>query len=260
MGILRKSYLVIFIILVSIIIVYFNTSNIELKSFSLNLITEIIGIFITVFLIDYVIQEREKQEKIKILKNAYKEFRRPTVGLLNLLISIYKATSQKVPEALKTTYSEILSTEDFYKAIPYLDFMRAAPVMPSTTWGLHISNEVKSLQNSYNKTIEKYGFALDSTIITEMESISNSHFLQIFGLGDRFAMVDNATNFNRQTLTVLATENLMEALHGFFEHLFSLNEYFGKQVNEEFIIKYDTGIWLDKIAPKVGSGRVDSPK
>ncbi len=258
MEILRKSYIIISLILLLVIALYFKTTNTELKSFSLNLITEIIGIFITVFLIDYVIQEREKRERIKILKNAFKEFKRPTVKLLYLLTSIYKATCEKVPEDLKSTYPEILGTEDFYNSIPHLDFMRSAPVMPSTTWGLHISHEVKPLQNSYNKTIEKYGFALDSTVITEMESIINAHFLYIFSLGETFAMTDNATSFDRKKLTILATKDLMESLKGFLAKLFYLYEYFGKQVDEEYKLKYDSGIWLDKIAPKVGSGRVNS--
>ena len=98
------------------------------------MITEILGIFITVFLIDHVIQQREKKEKLKILKSAYLQFKRPAHDILNLLNTIYKASSETKPEKLNEFYKETFSRDDFFESIQYLDFMKKAPITPTQNW------------------------------------------------------------------------------------------------------------------------------
>ncbi|MFV8354937.1 hypothetical protein ACNQGB_01980 [Flavobacterium sp. XS1P32] len=257
MGLLKKSYRLISAILMAVIIIYFSTTNLDLKSFSLNLVTEILGIFITVFLIDYVIQEREKKEKTKILKSAFHQFKRPVNDILHLFVEIYKATCEFKPQNLNTNYKEILSTEEFYETIKLFDYVKNAPIFPTRTWASYISFNVQSLKDTFDKIIDKYAFVLDSTIITEMELISSSPFLQIFASGEIILHADISINTKRTSLNILATETLMDDLKLFLEKVYYINDYFGKQVQEDFSLKYDLGIWQDNMVPKIGTARVN---
>jgi hypothetical protein len=256
MEILKKSYYIIFSILIIILSIYFCTHNTELKSFSLNLITEILGIFITVFLIDYVIQEREKKEKQKILQSAFHQFKRPIREILGLLVIIYKSTCKSKPEDLKKTYKEILSTDDFYKTIKYLDFMKKAPITPTANWANYITHTVKSFNGSIDKIIDKYAFVLDSKMITEMESINNSSILQILASSEIILKSDISMNFSRENLPILANDDIIDDLKDFLDKVFHLIEYFENQAEIHFELNYDEGIWGENIAPKIGTGRV----
>ncbi|WP_300565431.1 hypothetical protein [Flavobacterium sp.] len=256
MDILKKSYLIILGILISIIILYFKTSDSELKSFSLNLITEILGIFITVFLIDRAIQSREKKEKLKILQSAYIQFRNPVMKMLDFLITAYKASCDTKPEDLKFTYKQILSTDEFYEAIKFLDFKNKAPITPTTNWSAYSAQHVRFLKDSFDKTIDKYAFVLDSKLINDMESLSNSRFLQILASAEIILQSDISMNHNRANLNILANNHATKELKTFLKNIFELIEYFEKQSQKLSFWTYDQGIWGDNIAPKIGSSRV----
>lgn len=233
---LWKSYLSIIIILGVATIVYFIFNNGELKSFTLNLITEIIGILVTILLIDRALRSKEKREKDKIIKSAFVQFKRPAKNVLNLLVKIYKATCESKPEKLTTNYKDLFSTNLFFETIQYLDFKLEAPVVPKQQWSQYIYNEVTNFKKEIDKILDKYVFVFDSHIIEELESLNNSSILQIISIGTMVQQSDFQTNYKRDNLNLLAGEQVIDELKTFLNKLFNLIDYFNYILNqnEEF--------------------------
>ena len=96
---LKFPLIILVVVVVVILLVVFGilTENETADNFSLNLITEIVGIFLTVFLIDLVIKRRENKKKKNILKNTYTQYKRPAQTLLYFFAKVYKASTLERP-------------------------------------------------------------------------------------------------------------------------------------------------------------------
>lgn len=258
MDVLKRAGIILVLSFFIILGIFIYSSNIELRSFCQNLLTTILGILITVFLIDYVISKREKTERVNILKNALIQFKRPTNKLMHLLVTIYKASSPEMPPDSKS-YKDLFSTDHFYSNIQYLDFKKKAPITSHIDWAHHVSNEIKLIKDEWEKVIDKYAYVLDSKLITEIEWLNNSSFLSIFSLGPSIAASDIYLKFERKHLCILAGSQIIDELKVFLDKIFQVVEYFESQavVVDHPGLHYDTGIWLDRIAPKISSGRVE---
>ena len=257
MKILRWSYLLIGLIFVAAIGFYFFSIKVEFKNFSLNLITEIIGIFITVFLIDSAIRLRDKKEKNEILKNALIQLKRPIQCQLNILLQIYKASCIQKPIDLKTNYKELFETDDFYNSIQYLDFKKQAPVSPKTDWVHFVSFEEENIKKSLDMILDKYAFVLDSRMIKYIDWITNSTFIFIISSGKALHNSDIDMGFERKHLNLLAGEQTVDYIKEFLNRVFNLINYFEEQIKEKKELHYDTGFWNDNFAPKIASGRIE---
>lgn len=259
MDVLKRAIIILTLGFFIILGIYFYSSNTEVRSFCQNLLTTILGILITVFLIENVISNREKREKANILKNALIQFKRPTNKLMYLLVTIYKASCMEKPSDLKESYKDLFSTDDFYSNIQFLDFKKKAPIAAHIDWSQHVSNEIKLIKDEWEKVIDKYAFVLDSKLITDIEWVKNSSFLSIFSLGPQIAASDIYLNFQRKHLCILANNQIIADLKVVLDKVFGIVDYFETKTEEIHHpgLHYDSGIWLDRIAPKVSSGRVE---
>ena len=256
MKLLWKSYIGIIVILGITTIVYFSCNSEELKSFTLNLITEIIGILVTILLIDQALRSKEKREKDKIIKSAFVQFKRPANEFLYLLLRIYKATCESKPENLNNNYKDIFSTNHFFETIQYLDFKLEAPVIPRQQWSQYVYNEVTNFKKEIDKILDKYVFVFDSHIIGELESLNNSSILQIISIGMMVQQADIQINHQRENLNLLAGEQVIDELKKFLNKLFNLIDYFNDILKQNDEFKTSDIVWDDNQAPKISSGRI----
>ncbi len=255
---LKIPLLILSLILALLIVLYIKTDNQTADDFSLNLITEIVGIFLTVILIDLVLKRREQKEKLDILKNTYSQYRRPAQRLLSYFASIYKASTTQKPNEWNTDYKTLLSTQQFYEDIKYLDFLKPAPVIPTTDWVTYSQNQLTLIKSDLEKILDKYAFVLDSKIITDLEWIINHWLIQILSSGSSFKAADNSINLKRDNLCLLAiksdddTNDVKELINKVFE----VAEKFKSITKEKNDIIYSDDMWRDDIAPKISDSRV----
>lgn len=245
--------MVIFIILEILLYTFIKATNSVFKDFSLNLITEIIGIFITIFFIDLVLKNKERREQTKILKNVFSQFKRPTRNLLNLFVKFYKAASLEVPSDSNTNFRTILSSEKFYNNVQYLDFLKPAPVVPHQAWLIYTSYEVKEIKELYEKIIDKYAFVLDSKLLEDIEWIINNSLLMVLSMGSRITASDQALNVKRDHFLMLAKNE--EMIKELIDKIFEVCDYFEKVTKIEADLNYSEALWQDNMGPKVSSGR-----
>ena len=257
---LKIPLLILFVVLELLLLLFIKSNNEIVEDFSLNLITEIIGIFLTVLLIDLVIKRREKKEKKNILKNAYSQYRIPAQKLLSFFAIIYKASSKEKPPEWNTDFKTLLTTEEFYDSITHLDFLKKAPVSPTTDWINFSRNEVEEVTSKFEKIIEKYAFVLDSKIIADLEWLENHWILNILSSGPILIASDKSMNFKRENLCLLSIkyETGENELKKLIDKLFDVAEYFKSITNDESDISYSKGMWREDIAPMLGNSRVDN--
>lgn len=256
---LKIPLLILFVVLELLLLLFIKSNNEIAKDFSLNLITEIIGMFLTVLLIDLVLKRREKKEKRNILKNIYSQYKIPAHSLLRFFAIIYKASSKEKPPEWNTDYKTLLATEHFYDSITYLDFLKKAPVSPTTDWINHSRNQVVEITSKFEKIIEKYAFALDSKIIADLEWLANHWILKILSSGPILRASDKSMEFNRRNFCLLAIQNETgeNDIKELIDKIFNVAEYFKSITDDKSEIVYSKDMWREDIAPKLGDSRVD---
>ena len=171
------SYIILIIFTIISFTFYFNVQDTSwIKDFSLNFSTEVIGILLTVFLIDIIIKMKEERERIKRQEIGLKQLKVNLLNHLHLLFNIYKASVESKPNDLNMKASHFFD-ENYYQEIKYFDFSKNAPVTSNINWGYYLASKNEKFKTGLNKTIDKYGIYLDSDGIDLMEKLINSNFI-----------------------------------------------------------------------------------
>jgi hypothetical protein len=148
----------------------------DLKNISLNLSSELLGIIITVFLIDKGIKEEAEAKRRKLLQIV---FNRLTIkSELGLMMSIARPTA---PEGSITSYLD-LCNENYYEYIRKLDFSADGPGKWSNTgknmnWAEYIAHISGEFNDSINKIITNYGMHLETEELELLQSVIDSNFM-----------------------------------------------------------------------------------
>jgi uncharacterized membrane protein YhaH (DUF805 family) len=259
---LKFPLIILVVVVVVILLVVFGilTENETADNFSLNLITEIVGIFLTVFLIDLVIKRRENKEKKNILKNTYTQYKRPAQTLLYFFAKVYKASTLERPSEWDTDYKTLFSTDQFYTSIRYLDFMKKAPVTPNTDWLNHSHHEMTEIKNGFDKILDKYAFTLDSKVISDLEWLSNNWIIKILYSGPIYKASDQSMDFKRENFCLLAikSENSDNPVKELIDKVFEVAEYFESITDEKSDIQYFQSIWQENMSLQLSDSRVNA--
>ena len=249
-NILGISIGILVILLIIAIISYFTVDSEKMKDFTLNLSTEIIGILLTIFLIDSVLRRNEQKEKLKQQSNALHQIRFPLVRHLHLMFDIYKSSIISQPKDVKSDYSDILLSDNYYDSIRFFDFNTLAPVSPNALWYVFLKYQVDEFKLSIEKTLEKYSFTLDSNIVAILESLINSHFYSLVNMS--FSVYKSGSGFKDSRLFL---ESDTKFIKEYNQNLIQLLEYYNKLVNDDKKIIFDIGLWRNDISPNYGQSR-----
>lgn len=256
-NLLKYSYIGLTSILAICLTLFFIVKgNSDIKDFLLNLSTEVIGILLTVVLIDSVLRLKETREKQQLLKNSLIQLRPPINRCLHLILNMYKASKKEKTENLKSDFSELFTDKDFFDEIRNLDIFSNAPVTPKCDWVYHLDNELKFFKYSLEKTIEKYSHLLDSELIKLLEDIINSSFLSLF-IQTLPTLIRTRINEGRPYKIDVFYNSEYGGLLPFCRLMLEFTEKYNKIMDDEkLMIKFDVGIWSDKISPRFGQSRI----
>ncbi|MCM1988033.1 hypothetical protein [Methanococcoides seepicolus] len=146
------------------------------KDVTLNLFTEIIGILLTVILINSILDFNEKRERDKIRKIAYRRLKKPFERHLRLFKSMCEASIDTKPNKSYGCDSGLFD-EAFYSQMALFDFSNEAPVYPSRLWATYICGECKRFDSSLNQVLDRYSLYLDSDTIKLIELLIGTQFM-----------------------------------------------------------------------------------
>ncbi|MDD3653912.1 MAG: hypothetical protein PHO01_06985 [Desulfotomaculaceae bacterium] len=238
-----------FLLVVVFLLIYFYSGAEWLKEFSMNVATEVLGIIITVFVIDYLIDKKEEDERYKRQAVAIKRMRVPLIHHIHTLFNIFKASIEKEPDKKYNTLSDLF--DDFYfEQIQYLDFSMEAPILPKTNWVNYLYNEFTRFADELKKVLDTYSLFLDSEIIELLDCISNSNFLNYVCKIRNIHQIDAQLDFKRKYLMLNGTADLCKE---HIEILMKLIDFCNKSLSEADRIQYNEYLWRAETASETSS-------
>jgi hypothetical protein len=229
-----------------------------LKDLSLNGGTEILGILLTVLLIDAVIKRNEERERSRVRLAAYQQLRIPLIHQFMALHAMFKACIPIPPEK-KATEVRDLFNDDYFVQIAFLDFSKPAPIasIQPLQWYDYLSLESRKFRAALGRTIEKYAVFLDVETIELLERLLDSSFLNILEQAPGSRDYDKKQGYKRAQ-NLLSGQGMSQLIRSYTSDYSGLVDAFNRIVQDDKKIVIDEDFWWDNVAPKYGSARVGS--
>jgi len=223
----------------------------------LNLGTEIIGILLTIFLIDRIIKKNEENERKNLQKVVQRLLISPVNRHYDLWFNIYKATILELPAKDLTDPRELFNG-DFYSKIAFLDITKNSPVYPERDWAKYIYQELNVFKEKLERIIIKYSFILESELLDLLENIVSNHFVHHIQLEyQSYKPEKGVTWFIWQSEGNLIINPVLE---DYINAYYKLLDYLWNKIPEDKKKKITDQDWRDDVAPAIGSGRIDLAK
>jgi hypothetical protein len=246
--------LIVLISLLGYLIYLFNNEFID--NFSLNLLTEIIGIFITIIVIDKLLDYGKEKEKKRIKEIVNSKLGAKIKDIARLYVEIYKASVDSTNLKKFESYEQFFDDYNFnhiFNQYLYFNISRKAPSLPSRTWQEHIVEGIEKNLNDIKEVIDIYLIYLDTPLIDYLEQLRDDFQLTMFKNQPQInKILRDELDQEWRTGLVCFEESLTRKSFNLFDELFKRLKENGLGDNFGLI---DKGIWSDIVAPKIGSAR-----
>lgn len=257
-GSLRTPYLLLLILLVSCFFIYFSISSETswIKAVSLEMVSEIMGIFLVVFSIDRVIEVEQAKERKKLETVAFLQLRRPLLRHFYLLFNMFKAATPEKPDKVYERVSDLFD-DVFFDQLAFLDFSKSAPIFTSieANWSDYLYRECDQFKDSLNRTVEKYCLFLQPEMIDLIEEIINSPFMWLVFQAPAIRQLGGRTNVSN-SYNLLARQEIRDLLREYTNSVSELFEQYNQRVPDEKQLKITDELWANDVPPKIGSSRL----
>lgn len=150
-----------------------------------NLATELVGILITLVLVERMLRWQRQRELQPIRAVAGKRFRTPIAHVLHVVASMYKAAADPEEAIVPASVDELLTR--WPEVAPRLDFQAPAPIYPTTSWAAYLGPELRRLQTVFDETVARYAEALGEGIIVATEELLQNPIWGLMSSQDRGA-------------------------------------------------------------------------
>lgn len=145
----------------------------QTEDFGLNFFTEMLGVAVTIFVIDRQIQKREKLRSIPQKLAAYEDVRLYTSRYISFWTSTY---SESVPEEEPDTIETFFSEEGMTKILYYLHMDSEPNVTPLTKWWDWTVHNAKEFKDNGEKILDRYSHNLDPVAFAYVHQLTESIF------------------------------------------------------------------------------------
>lgn len=163
-------------------------TNSRIQDFGLNFFTEILGVIITVYIIDYLVERREQEKLIPLKITIYKD----VLIIYRSIISIFiEAHRSSVPFDEPENLEDFLAKKGMGQVFKYLDLNSKPDVIPERTWLQYFFERRKRILDNSNKFLERYSSYSDPILYNAIHNISNGLFL------DTMKMIPTVMNLNQ---------------------------------------------------------------
>jgi len=214
--------------------------NQDLQDFGLNFFTEILGVVITVLIIDKLVKDRE-QKKMAPLKLAEYE---DAVSFFTEFTSFWRdAYSISVNEEFPNSFDDFLSNKGIGKVFENLDLNTEPNVTPKRTWWNWITQNHKIWKDKSDKYLERHATYSDPELYKLIHGFSEGTFMKLLPLINSIKQSDIHKNFPRLSLlshyAMQPTPKDYEILRDLKKLLENLNKQLSKDFPDLKLFKYN---------------------
>ncbi|PSB01902.1 hypothetical protein [Merismopedia glauca] len=174
-----------------------------LQDFSLNLLAEVIGIFLVLILVNRSLAINQEQEKQKFRRIAFRSFKIILQKQFYLFFHLLKASSHSKPHKKYLTIYDLFD-ENYFDLVGNLDLLTTAPVRDINgqprDWLDYLLTEFANLKVALYKVLDRYSFCLDSEVVDVVEQLADAGlitFISVLGEAKR----DNQIEFRGDLLS-----------------------------------------------------------
>lgn len=164
------------------------------EQFGLNFFTEMLGVAVTVFVIDRLIQNREETRSIPQKLAAYEDVRLYTSRYISFWTSAYReSVPEDEPETIEAFFSKIGMT----KILNHL-YMDSEPnVTPPRKWWDWIVHNAKEFKDNGDKLLDRHSHNLDPVAFGYVHQLTESMFNNVLLMSPSIRQSDISMKFPR---------------------------------------------------------------
>jgi hypothetical protein len=159
-----------FLLLLSFYLWRFSSS----KEFGLNLLTEVVGIAITVFFIEKIIDKSKRNERRPITAAAYNDIRLLVNRYIGFFQELYR---HSVNEPEPPTLEAFLKLETADKIWDNLNMNGKPNVFPEIDMWTYLQNTAKNFHELGTKVLDRYGGSLEPSIYKYVHNLTESNLI-----------------------------------------------------------------------------------
>lgn len=145
------------------------------EEFGLNFFTEMLGVFITVIVIDQVIKYREEKKLLPIRLAIYQDVNRFTARILFFWWEAYQLS---VPEDDPESLEKFLKQETFQKIKVHLYLNSNPGFAHPMGWAEYFEDLYKNSKESGDKILERYVYFLEPEVYSHVHFINTSETMK----------------------------------------------------------------------------------
>jgi hypothetical protein len=216
--------------------------------------TEILGILVTVILIDGMLNYNEKRKANTIQKIAIRKLGMPLRSHFDFLTKIYKATINAEINEKYDQYSDLFS-ERFYSQIKIFDFSKPAPVIPQKSWAHYTCTHFVDFKNTLDQIMDRYQLFLTPNTLDLIECITSSCFHTMMINCETVLIINENEKILPQNNNLFSEKVVVDSLKEHISLLSELIDIYNTNFPENKInINYDI---FKANHPKIGSARTE---
>ena len=185
------------IIIISILIVigaifWFSSDNTE--DFGLNFLTEMLGVLVTVLIVDKVIQIRDKNRLLPQKMVVYEDIR---LFVTRYIMFWTEAFHQSVPEPDPNNLQDFFSNNGMPKILEYLHLNGEPNVTPPRKWSSWLVENAREFEESGDKILDRHAHMLEPEVYASIHQLTESSFNKTILMIPNIMNVDRLHSFPR---------------------------------------------------------------
>lgn len=196
------SLILTLILLVSIGLIFWFSSS-KTEDFGLNFFTEMLGVVVTVLIIDRLIRKREESKNIPQKLAVYEDVRLYTSRYISFWTTTFRET---VPEPDPTSIKDFFSDNGMTKILSNLHMDAEPNVFPARKWWDWIIQNAKEFKDRGDKILDRHSNNLEPIVFGHIHQLTESTFNNFLLNINAIRQSDQATNFPR--VKVLASYSM----------------------------------------------------
>jgi hypothetical protein len=214
-----------------------------------------LGILLTVWLIDAVIQKNEQTNRERVVKVAFSQMSLPLRRHVTMLLGMYKAALAHAPQTPPQTLQELFGP-DYVVQLAFLDLSKPAPILGPIPWYNYLHSEIGKFQAALSRTIEKYATFLDPETVELIEAIIGDSLLAMLSQVHAIPYADQQLGFQRRQFNLLSGQGMADMVRQHTDLVIRLAEHANEKLSQEKQVAIGPGSWRNDVAPQFGSSRI----
>lgn len=227
-----------------------------LKDVSLNVGTAVLGILLTVLLIDEVIRRRDQAERNRVVKVAFAQLRTGLQNHIGVLQSMYKASTFGAPDGNPKTLDELFGP-NYVAQLAFLDLSKPAPLASVNflQWFDYLHMEMEQFKATLTRTLEKYAAFLDPTVVELLEEVLASSFIAFLTQVRSIRALDQKEGVQRQ-YNFFSAQGMPDLVRQHTDLIMRLSREANRHLPKDKQVGVNEQHWRNDIAPQFGVARL----